>query len=637
METNMRKVLPALFASASMLAAAWSSPVRAQDNPFKDVPTDHWAYQAVTDLQQKGILLGYPDGYFRGNRTLTRYEFAVALERLLKNLPDTAGPAGPQGPAGPTGDSGPAGPGFTPDEIAELQKLTSEFDPDMQELGTNVKALQRRLNNLTRRVDRLARKVNALPTITGNLWTGFRGNMARGAYRDLSGTLEPRDPSLFNNVTFVHDFHLGIAAKLKDGVHVYVEPVISNYLSYTAGEGAGGSGIALGNDIAGTSASSLKEIGTLYKAYIGVNVLGGKFEMGRVGVGKITSLTWDRPDIDAYFKVPEYENGEYVFDGANYTHKFGSVKTLIMAGSFQSTSTTSSSTFLNAPLVGAATGPRPAAADPLLGLANQGQMVATQQFGVHLASPIGHNASVGLTGIDFGGSPTAAGIGNVYELGANAALRHLGPFALTGEFVHVVAQHGFNVSGGFASDDSNAFKVNAAAKFGSFRTNLGYLYIDPRFYSAGYWGNIANWYNPTNVKGPYINTHFTAFHSLKMHLGFAYYTGARNRVMPGGYGFDIGSSVTTTLDGIEYDLNKRVALKLDYSAAIYNLKGDVSVSGARAEPFSQNITFGAGLKLNPQTTLGIAYQLRSVNDVHDGFGSTGYNANILTTQLAVHF
>src|SRR5437764_10689321 len=110
----MRKVLPALGASLTVFALTWCSAVKAQDaRPFEDVKPDHWAYQAVTDLQQKGIITGYPDHHFNGQRTLTRYEFAIALKRALDKIATIQGPkgdTGPAGPAGPAGEAGPAGP-----------------------------------------------------------------------------------------------------------------------------------------------------------------------------------------------------------------------------------------------------------------------------------------------------------------------------------------------------------------------------------------------------------------------------------------------------------------------------------------------------------------------------------------------
>jgi hypothetical protein len=48
-----------------------------------DVPANHWAAKAVTDLYQIGILRGYPDGLFRGSRPATRYEMAQAISALF--------------------------------------------------------------------------------------------------------------------------------------------------------------------------------------------------------------------------------------------------------------------------------------------------------------------------------------------------------------------------------------------------------------------------------------------------------------------------------------------------------------------------------------------------------------------------
>ena len=53
------------------------------DVVFPDVPENHWAYAMVQDLAYKGIVVGYPDGNYQGSRTLTRYEFAVALDRAI--------------------------------------------------------------------------------------------------------------------------------------------------------------------------------------------------------------------------------------------------------------------------------------------------------------------------------------------------------------------------------------------------------------------------------------------------------------------------------------------------------------------------------------------------------------------------
>ena len=50
---------------------------------FPDVPANHWAYEYVTKLKQAGILTGYPDGTFSGDRMMTRYEFAAIVYRAI--------------------------------------------------------------------------------------------------------------------------------------------------------------------------------------------------------------------------------------------------------------------------------------------------------------------------------------------------------------------------------------------------------------------------------------------------------------------------------------------------------------------------------------------------------------------------
>ena len=52
---------------------------------FPDVPSNHWAYEAVSDLSRRGLVEGYPDGTFGGDRLLTRYEFAEIIYRAIQN------------------------------------------------------------------------------------------------------------------------------------------------------------------------------------------------------------------------------------------------------------------------------------------------------------------------------------------------------------------------------------------------------------------------------------------------------------------------------------------------------------------------------------------------------------------------
>lgn len=78
----MRKILIPLV--AAFLFFAFTIPAFA--GPFSDVPSDHWAYRAVNHLQQEGIIVGYPDGTFKGDNLFTRYEMAMVIARIYDQL-----------------------------------------------------------------------------------------------------------------------------------------------------------------------------------------------------------------------------------------------------------------------------------------------------------------------------------------------------------------------------------------------------------------------------------------------------------------------------------------------------------------------------------------------------------------------
>jgi len=166
-----------------LLALALTPAIAAQ--PFSDVPQDHWAYNAVEKLASAGLMEGYPDGAYKGKSTMTRYEFAVAIARLMDRVEQLGGVPGPAGPAGPPGPAS-AG-GLTPEQQALLDRLAKEFAPEL-------KALRSDLDALTKRVEELeARPAPTMPVMTvgGNIsWrTGVYGTEL--GFEDVESTGYP--------------------------------------------------------------------------------------------------------------------------------------------------------------------------------------------------------------------------------------------------------------------------------------------------------------------------------------------------------------------------------------------------------------------------------------------------------------
>ena len=114
----------AVVAAASLVAVA--APAFAA-NPFSDVPMNHWAYDAVEQMAAKGILEGYPNGTFKGNRAMTRYEIAQMVARMMAN-----------GVGGADAD--------------KLKALIVEFAPELEALGVKVDGFDGRLSKLEKGV-----------------------------------------------------------------------------------------------------------------------------------------------------------------------------------------------------------------------------------------------------------------------------------------------------------------------------------------------------------------------------------------------------------------------------------------------------------------------------------------------------
>jgi hypothetical protein len=112
----MKKSLAALLTGALVVGTA--SVTFAAANPFSDVPAGHWAYDAVAQLARDGVINGYGDGTFRGDRNITRYEMAQMIAKAMAKNPKGV-------------------------DKALLDKLIAEFRDELDNLGVRVAKLEK--------------------------------------------------------------------------------------------------------------------------------------------------------------------------------------------------------------------------------------------------------------------------------------------------------------------------------------------------------------------------------------------------------------------------------------------------------------------------------------------------------------
>ncbi len=117
----MKKIL-AMTAAAALAAgtSAWAA------NPFSDVSASDWAYQAVSDLSDQGIVEGYPDGTFKGQTSITRYEMAQIVARLMAKEDQ-----------------------YNAEQRATIDKLAGEYADELDTLGVRVANLEKKVGNIS--------------------------------------------------------------------------------------------------------------------------------------------------------------------------------------------------------------------------------------------------------------------------------------------------------------------------------------------------------------------------------------------------------------------------------------------------------------------------------------------------------
>ena len=117
------------------IALCFTSSVAFCQNPFMDVPKDHWSYAALAGLQSSGLLRGYPGSEFSGFKTLTRYEITFALKRAIDVMEKSSHSA--SGASG-SGSDGQSNVRVTASDVVSMTKLVREFGSGLVDLGADI-------------------------------------------------------------------------------------------------------------------------------------------------------------------------------------------------------------------------------------------------------------------------------------------------------------------------------------------------------------------------------------------------------------------------------------------------------------------------------------------------------------------
>lgn len=192
----MKKSLVVTLALVFVLGIAGTAFAAA--NPFVDVPAKHWAYDAVSKLAQAGIVDGYNDGTFRGDKTMTRYEMAQIVAKAMTRS-DKA----------------------NAETKALVDKLAVEFNAELQNLGVRVAKLEANQSNIKFSGDARVRWV-ADHNERGYNYLGVPS---------VSTAIAPK-----NNNTFSERFRLNMNANINDNTSMYARIVTMNNVEMGASE-----------------------------------------------------------------------------------------------------------------------------------------------------------------------------------------------------------------------------------------------------------------------------------------------------------------------------------------------------------------------------------------------------------------
>ena len=610
-------------------------PVFAQE--FPDVPTDHWAYNAVQELAATGIIQGYPDGTYGGKRAMTRYEFAEALAKAIPGIAaklnkggGASGKDGATGPAGAKGDKGE--PGMTPAELAQLMKMANEFRDELAALGVDVDQLKRDIADLQSRVSALeieqkrvvfhgeanligrGEVLNTRPTEDFGLPTGY----------DIDGRPLPRyrehaSNNLLSGAQFYTDFAFGVKARVGKNANLNAVITAGNYMSQFAG-------LAV-DDF------------TLWNLNMDATMKMGPLGAAKLTVGRfpfqLTPLTLKFVDPDSYTSIGRTDDGNFVIDGAKAmfgSDKFGITVFAAKAASANGSSDSEFTTLM---------------APNLMTLGATNASVA-QLAGARATIGAPLKGQLGLTYYQTG-QQNVLGKAHIYGADYNGSI---GKIDISAEYAKSQPNDGLTDAvpgnGSAISDDNTALNAKLGLNFGKLKIGGGYTKIEPNFFAPGDWSRAGMAVNLVNVQGLTANLNLVLSQKISL-TGSAMFlqpvsdfadTRARVAVFQNGGPMVSGGDldkITTWKAGLKYGLSSANTIDLGYEEVRWAANSGV-IGLATGDDKERYYTIGLGHAFNPNSGLKLMYQIIDFRlGALDPYGLDNFRGGVATAQVNLKY
>lgn len=661
-------------------------PAFAQDM-FPDTPDNHWAYESLLTLKKDGLLVGYPDGLFRGNRPVSRYELAVATHAAYKKLTEmTAGFQSQidelnKGLDSKAGTADIAALKATLESVRKdlegvkgwasdfeaIKKLAAEFEKEMKTLGVDVDAMKKDVGELKDRVAKLEARKPAIDihgTADFVLFGGYAGKNSPGVLDDQFGITVDGRPTgmgrggyegdaagMLRDLTILHELALEISHDAENGLDWKATLVVGNALD---------DAYALGNQSETMDGKAFSE-GSEYiyfqdfEVRYATSLVGQKFNIraGRLGY-QIHPFIMKRPEASPYFENGRWNNGNWMLDGAIVSIPIGAATFDIIGG--RSSSQDAAGTYateLQPMRVGKSGVPiylngsdRPRGDKSNTNL----DLHVDQTFGVHAKVPIGGEGAIDFSYLWL--------ISNEAQLVNSIEADRLAVYGATAKF----KVQKFDVEGGYAksdikrgwsdvvTDDNYAWWGNVGYQNDVWGVSAGYKYILPLFSPPGDWGRIGIWWNPTDIQGLEFKGFANLNEKLKLRASAELYTGTDNGALDGTtvdkLGFGTDDKLNRILIGLDYKLTHNWKVSFDYEAVLWDLKERAVPFFVGGKPTETWYNIGFDYEMSEASRLSILWQISDYNSKGvPGFGpfasgigdSSRAKGGLITTQLSVKF